>query len=298
MTRSFDNADTPAAPDVAVLGCGNMGAAFVRALLASDHRVVAWNRTPERAEALAVDGAHILTSSAEALVAARLTIICISSTDDVRQLLDAAGPEKLRGQTILNVTSGTPDDARALHGYAQEHGILYLDAAIAAYPEQIGTADARLLVAGDEALWQTHSAVIHDLGGESMHVGTDHGAANAIDAALTGAFYITSLTAYMEAVRFVNDFGVPQDVLSSLTTYALAVLDHQTKLALGRVTTGDYATEEATLNVYADAAAAFAAGLNASGKAPMASTTARVLREAVEAGLGDLDMAAIATFES
>lgn len=295
MTGSHDHNQ---AHDVAVLGCGNMGSAFVRALLKSGHSTVAWNRTPARAEALAADGAKVLTSSDEALATARLTIICVSSTDDVRQLLDAAGPEKLRGQTILNVTSGTPDDARALRAYAQEHGILYLDGAIAAYPEQIGSTDARILVAGDETLWEAHRAVIHDLGGESLHVGTDHGAANAIDAALTGAFYITSLTAYMEAVRFVNGFGVDQDVLSSLTSYALAVLDHQTKLALGRVAKGDYATEEATLNVYADAATAFAAGLSVTGKAPMANTTARVLREAVEAGLGDLDMAAIATLES
>jgi 3-hydroxyisobutyrate dehydrogenase-like beta-hydroxyacid dehydrogenase len=274
-----------------------MGSAFVRALLKAGHRVAAWNRTPERAEALAADGAQILTSSAEALAAARLTIICIGSTDDVRQLLDAAGHENLRGQAILNVTSGTPEDARTLQNYAQEHGALYLDAAIAAYPEQIGTPDARILVAGDEDLWQAHSAVIRDLGGESMYVGTDHGAANAIDAALTGAFYITSLTAYMEAVRFVSDFGVPQDVLSSLTSYGLAVLDHQTKLALDRVAKGDYATEEATLNVYADAAAAFAAGLNATGKAPMVETTARVLREAVDAGLGAEDIAALYTLK-
>jgi 3-hydroxyisobutyrate dehydrogenase-like beta-hydroxyacid dehydrogenase len=274
-----------------------MGSAFVHALLKAGHRVAAWNRTPERAEALAADGAQILTSSAEALAAARLTIICIGSTDDVRQLLDAAGHENLRGQAILNVTSGTPEDARTLQNYAQEHGALYLDAAIAAYPEQIGTPDARILVAGDEDLWQAHSAVIRDLGGESMYVGTDHGAANAIDAALTGAFYITSLTAYMEAVRFVSDFGVPQDVLSSLTSYGLAVLDHQTKLALDRVAKGDYATEEATLNVYADAAAAFAAGLNATGKAPMVETTARVLREAVDAGLGAEDIAALYTLK-
>jgi 3-hydroxyisobutyrate dehydrogenase-like beta-hydroxyacid dehydrogenase len=296
MTGSYDNI-TPTVHDVAVLGCGNMGSAFVRALVKAGHSAVAWNRTPERAETLSADGATVAASSPEALTSARLAIICIGSTDDVRQVLDAAGPENLRGQTILNVTSGTPEDARTLRDYAAEHGIPYLDAAIAAYPEQIGTPDARILVAGDEELWQAHSAVIRDLAGESMHVGTDHGAANAIDAALTGAFYITSLTAYMEAVRFVSDFGVPRDVLSSLTSYGLAILDHQTKLALERVAKGDYATNEATLNVYADASAAFAAALNATGKAPMVETTARVLREAVDAGLGAEDIAVLHTLK-
>lgn len=293
MTRSFDNTAS-GAYDVAVLGCGNMGSAFVRALLRAGHKVTAWNRTTARAEALAPLGADVLTSAGEALVSAQLAIICVGSTDDVRHLLDAADPTQLRGQALLNVTSGTPADARSLRDYAHERGIHYLDASIGAYPEQIGAHDARILVAGDEELWQAHSAVIRDLAGASLLVGTDYAAANAIDAALTGAFYITSLTAFMEAVRFMGSFGISHEVLTSLSTYSISVLDHQAKLALDRVASGDYATDEATLKVYADAAAAFAAGLGETGEAPMVETTARVLREAVAAGLGAVDIAAIA----
>jgi threonine dehydrogenase-like Zn-dependent dehydrogenase len=42
--------------DVAVLGCGLMGAALVRALAKTGRSVAVWNRTPDRAEALAGDG--------------------------------------------------------------------------------------------------------------------------------------------------------------------------------------------------------------------------------------------------
>ena len=37
---------------VAVLGTGKMGTAMVRAFVAAGHSVVAWNRTPARAEPL------------------------------------------------------------------------------------------------------------------------------------------------------------------------------------------------------------------------------------------------------
>jgi 3-hydroxyisobutyrate dehydrogenase-like beta-hydroxyacid dehydrogenase len=37
---------------VAVLGTGRMGSALVRAFAAAGHSVVAWNRTPARAEPL------------------------------------------------------------------------------------------------------------------------------------------------------------------------------------------------------------------------------------------------------
>ena len=271
---------------------------MVRALLASGRRVAAWNRTPERAQALAADGADVIASADEAMAAAPVVILCVSTTADVRQLLDAATPGTFDGRTLLNVASGTPEDARGLAGWAQEHGVRYLDAAIGAYPEQLGTTEARLSVAGDEALWASVEKVVLAIGGSSIHVGADHAAANAIDCAMTGAFYISSLVAFMEATRFVRAFGVSHDVLADLSSYSIAVLDHQAKLALDRIAADDFTTDQATLTVYADAAAAFAAGLAERGDAPIARASADILRRAVDAGLGDLDIAAVVSLEA
>jgi 3-hydroxyisobutyrate dehydrogenase-like beta-hydroxyacid dehydrogenase len=206
--------------------------------------------------------------------------------------------DALTGTTILNTTSGTPEDARIMRDWARAHDIPYLDAAIAAYPEQLGTESARLLVAGDEALWRAHQAVVLDLAGSSMHVGSDHSAANALDCAMTGAFYITALTAFLEAARFTNRFGVSHDVLAELTGYSLSVMDVETRQILARIRDREFTTDQATLTVYADAAAAFAAGLNEYGTAPMIQTTAQVLQRAVEAGLGHEDIAAVFTLDS
>ena len=92
----------------------------------------------------------------------------------------------------------------------------------------------------------------------------------------------------------MGTFQVSQDVLSDLTGYAVEVLGVQLRHAVDRIGSGDFATDQATLDVYADASAAFAAGLSAQGGAPMIETTARVLREAVDAGLGAQDMAVLA----
>jgi 3-hydroxyisobutyrate dehydrogenase-like beta-hydroxyacid dehydrogenase len=302
MTGSTDHtlpgSTSSSAREVALLGCGNMGSAMVRALLVAGHQVVAWNRTAARAEALLADGASVAATAADALTAAPLSILCLSSTDGVRDVLATADPEQLRGRTILNVTSGTPEDAHSLSEYAAELGIAYLDAAIGAYPEQMGTPDARISVAGDEQLWETNRDVICDLAGASIHVGSDVSAANAIDAALTGGFYISSLTAFMEATRFVRNFGVSHEVLAELGTYSVAVLQHQVKLALGRIAADDYGTDEATLNVYADAATTFAAALSKHGDVPILDATAQVLRRGVEQGLGEQDIAAIVDLSS
>jgi 3-hydroxyisobutyrate dehydrogenase-like beta-hydroxyacid dehydrogenase len=148
------------------------------------------------------------------------------------------------------------------------------------------------MVAGDEGLFEAHRDAIVELAGASMHVGTDHAAANAVDAALTGAFYISALTSFIEAARFVREFGISHAVLADLSSYSVSVLDHQMRLALDRIAADDFTTDQATLDVYADAAATFAAGLNVRGEALMVRAAAQVLQRAVDAGLGGQDIAA------
>ena len=269
-----------------------MGSAMVRALLASGRRVAAWNRTLARAEALAGDGAVVARTAAEALTAAPLVILCVSATEDARAVLDAVDPTQLAGRTVLNMTSGTPEDARLLNDWAASNGVPYLDASIGAYPEQLGSEDARIMVAGDQTLFDAHRDVILEIAGSSLYVGAEPGAANAVDAALTGAFYIPSLVCFIEAARFVHELDIPQEVLVDLSRYSISVLEHQTQLALGRIASGDFSTQEATLDVYADAAATFATALETQGAAPMTRTAAQVLRRAVDAGLGDQDITA------
>jgi 3-hydroxyisobutyrate dehydrogenase-like beta-hydroxyacid dehydrogenase len=299
MTGSVDQLSTNARPaDVAVLGCGNMGAAFARTLLASGRRVAVWNRTAARAEALAQDGALVQAAAHEALAAAPLVVVCVGSTDDAREVLESIGPERLLDRTVLNVTSGTPDDGRDLGAWAHEHGVRYLDAAILAYPEQIGSEPARILVAGDEELWKAHEDVVRALAGSSMYVGADHGAANVIDAGFVGAFYISSLTAFIEAARFMSRFGVALDVLDDLVSHGMATLEGELHTILSRISKDDFTTDQATLDVYADASAAFAAAMGTAADAPVIHTTANVLRRAVEAGLGDQDIAAVFSLQA
>jgi 3-hydroxyisobutyrate dehydrogenase-like beta-hydroxyacid dehydrogenase len=300
MTGSLDQAvDTngvgSGACDVVVLGCGNMGAAFARSLLASGRRVAVWNRTTERARALVEAGAELRTSAEDAVLLAPLVIVCLSSTDDVRAVLDGIEEGRLAGRTVLNVTTGTPEDAHALRDWAHERGVGYLDAAIGAYPEQIGTSEARILVAGNEQLWTAHEATVRALAGSSIHVGADHRAANVVDASMTGAFYISSLVSFVEAMRFMRAFGVSYDVVADLVGYSVAVMEDQLQQIVQRIRDASFATSEATLAVYAAASEAFAEGMGAQGDASMIRTTARVLRQAVDAGLGDADIAAVFT---
>jgi 3-hydroxyisobutyrate dehydrogenase len=73
---------------VAVLGTGIMGAAMARNLLAAGMEVRVWNRTREKADPLARDGAAVGTSPAEATEGAEFMVTMLSDTAAVE---DAVG---------------------------------------------------------------------------------------------------------------------------------------------------------------------------------------------------------------
>jgi 3-hydroxyisobutyrate dehydrogenase-like beta-hydroxyacid dehydrogenase len=76
---------------IAFLGLGNMGAPMARRLLAAGHDVTVWNRTRERAEALAALGATVASSPAEAVRTAEAVLTMLF--DDAANEAVLFGPE-------------------------------------------------------------------------------------------------------------------------------------------------------------------------------------------------------------
>ena len=70
---------------VALLGTGAMGAPMGRNLLAAGHELRAWNRTRERAEALA--GATVCDTPAQACAGAEVVVTMLADADAVEQVM-------------------------------------------------------------------------------------------------------------------------------------------------------------------------------------------------------------------
>ncbi|MFG2580142.1 NAD(P)-dependent oxidoreductase [Streptomyces malaysiensis] len=172
---------------VTVLGLGDMGTALARALVGAGHRTTVWNRTAAKAEALAAEGARTAATAGAAVAASPLVVVCLLDYDSVRQVLTPLG-EALSGRAVVNLTNGTPRQARELAAWAAGHGAQYLDGGIMAVPPMIGTPAAFLLYSGSPAAFTAHRTVL-DLFGESHHLGEDPGRAPLYDLALLSAMY-------------------------------------------------------------------------------------------------------------
>jgi 3-hydroxyisobutyrate dehydrogenase-like beta-hydroxyacid dehydrogenase len=95
----------------------------------------------------------------------------------------------LRGKLLVQLTSGSPRQARETAAWAQQHGIQYLDGAIMATPNLIGEPDCTILYSGPSDLFENYKPVLLALGGNAVHVGSDVGHASALDSALLAVMW-------------------------------------------------------------------------------------------------------------
>lgn len=198
---------TAAPASVTVLGLGLMGTALAAALLKAGHDTTVWNRTASKTGPLAAQGATPAETAAEAIAASPLVIVCLTTNDNVRGLLEAEA-DALAGRTVVNLTNGTPAQARELADWAAGLGITYIDGGIMAVPQMIATPAAYILYSGtDEEAYETHRPTLAALA-DTKWVGKDPGAAALYDLSLLTGMY-GMVMGVAQAYALIGSGGVP-----------------------------------------------------------------------------------------
>ncbi len=170
--------------DVSVLGLGSMGSALARALIGGGYDVTIWNRTAERAEPLALLGAEVAASVAAAVAASPVVLICLDSYRTTRAMLEPSGVSvELSGRTLVQLTTGSPKEARESEARLGPFGARYLDGAILAGPSQVDGRRATVLYAGRQDAFLACKAMLQSFGEDARFVGERIDTAAAIDLA-------------------------------------------------------------------------------------------------------------------
>ncbi len=72
---------------VAFIGLGTMGAGMALNILKAGHQLTVHNRTREKEEIVAAEGARRTASPKEASAGADVIVICVSDTPDVEEII-------------------------------------------------------------------------------------------------------------------------------------------------------------------------------------------------------------------
>ncbi len=186
---------------VSVLGLGRMGTALATALVEKGCEVLVWNRSADK---VTPAGTRRVGTPEEAFEA-DVVVTCLTDYDVQRPLLSK------NIKVLVNLTSGTPAQARETAKWAEDNGIEYVDGVIMAVPQQIGTPGARIFFGGSE----NHHVL--DAFGEPVHVGRDVGLASMYDLALLGVMWAT-FSGYLQAVALMGTEGITPGEITPMVT--------------------------------------------------------------------------------
>jgi 3-hydroxyisobutyrate dehydrogenase-like beta-hydroxyacid dehydrogenase len=236
--------------DVSVIGLGQMGTRLAQAFVAAGHRTTVWNRTAAKADALVAQGAVRAAGVDEAISASPLVVVCLPDYKAVEDVL-APAAESLRGRTLANLTSGTPQDATRMADWAAEHGAGYLDGAAMSGTRLVGRPEALFVFSGAEHTFAAHRDVLADLG-NSVHLGADPALAAVYDTALFGLAW-GALSGFYHALALAGTAGVSPTAFASVATQHMPFVtslmaDHARQAEEGR-----FPNDDGTVEVHAAA---------------------------------------------
>ena len=193
LGQPADRCTTVNHPATTVIGLGRMGSALASALAVAHVPLTVWNRTSTRAYGF-VDRARVTRSAAEACAEAELIVLSLSDYSAAMEVLDDVANEvELTDKTLVQMTRGTPADARTMDAWAGMHGMFYLDAAILAYANGVGGPQTMVFYAGQEACFERYRATLGVFGGVSQFAGEAIGAAATLECAVLDYYYGATL---------------------------------------------------------------------------------------------------------
>ncbi|MFE2425939.1 NAD(P)-dependent oxidoreductase [Streptomyces sp. NPDC059373] len=277
---------------ISVLGMGLMGSAVAKAFLDAGHDVAVWNRSPGKCVPLADAGARTVWSPSEAVAWGDVTVAVLSDYRAVEEVVTSIAPGvAATGSVFVNLTSGDAHGAAAMEKALAPTGMTYLDGAVLSFPKDLGgTAD--ILLSGPEAVWDMYKDVLTAMGSGTVHTGPVIHEANVIDTAATGAFLCVSLGAFYEASAYAAHHGIAADRLAGPAIRWLELMRAEILQGVEQITSGDYATDQATVDTYEAAMAMVTNAIRATGRpANILSGFLSNLRAAQTAGLGDKSLA-------
>jgi 3-hydroxyisobutyrate dehydrogenase-like beta-hydroxyacid dehydrogenase len=280
--------------DVSVVGLGAMGSALARALLRDGHRVTVWNRTGAKAEPLVRKGARQATELVSAITASPVVVVCVDNYQVTREILSTREVRpSLSGRALVQLSTGTPEEARSGERWARESGAEYLDGAILAYPDQMGTPDATVLLAGVETTFRRCEPMLRSLAGGLTYVGEQVGAASALDCAVL-SFLVGALLGAIHGARVCEVEGLRVDRLGAMVADLVPVIGSEVRHLTERIQAERYDGTQAALRTYSAAAARLVQQAGDSGiDSRFPEYAAATLEQGMSARLGDEDLAAL-----
>ena len=278
---------------VSVLGTGIMGAAMARNLAQAGHAVRVWNRSRDKAEPLAADGAHIADTPAEAVPGADVVLTMLYDGAAVTDVIRQAAPELRPGAAWMQSTTVGLEAVGRLARVAREHRLVFFDAPVLGTRQPAEAGQLVVLAAGPSEARAAVAPVFDAVGSRTVWTGEDGASGNGTRLKLVANSWVIAVTnAAGETLALSEGLGVdPQSFFDIIAGGPLDMgyLHAKTALVLeGRLTPASFTVSTAEK----DARLIVEAGRRYGIRLDLAAAAAERFNRAAAQGHADQDMAA------
>jgi 3-hydroxyisobutyrate dehydrogenase len=206
------------AETVAVLGAGGtMGKAMARNIARAGFAVRAWNRTPEKAQDLAGDGAVICATPAEAAVGATVVVTMLSDAEAVLVAMDGVAAP---GTVWLQMSTIGLDGMAACAELAERRGLVLVDAPVMGTKAPAEAGELVVLAAGPSGVRDRVQPLFDAVGRKTVWTG-EAGTASRTKVVMN-TWLVAVVEGAAETLALAEGLGVdPTQVLDLLAGGAL-----------------------------------------------------------------------------
>lgn len=276
---------------VAVLGTGIMGAAMARNLLKAGMDVRAWNRSREKSEPLAEDGATVADSPAEAADGADFLLTMLADADTIAEMVDGGVLDALSDDGVwLQMSTVGIEGTERLGELATGSGVAFVDAPVLGTKAPAEQGQLVVLASGPEEVQERSEAVFEPMASKVVWLG-EAGAGSRLKLVVNN-WIVGLLGVLAETISLAEAIGVdPKRFLETIEGGPLGLPYAQMK--------GDMMIEERfpasfSLKLARKDAALVLDAARANGlEMTVAEAVAARFDDAIGSGHGDEDMAAV-----
>jgi 3-hydroxyisobutyrate dehydrogenase-like beta-hydroxyacid dehydrogenase len=217
-------------------------------------------------------------------------LLSLPTSEVVSALLREHGPRFRAGQTLIDTTTGDPEQMVALGNQLQDRGVGYVEATVAGSSRQMRSGSAILFLGGDAPAIQSLQIVFQALSAKSFHLG---GVGAASRFKLVHNLILGLHRAVLaEGLCFAESLGfAPAQVLEILkqTPAASAAMESKGQKMLSR----DWQPEARLSQHLKDVRLILELAKRTGTSAPLSHVHRELLEQAEQLGFGDADNSAI-----
>ncbi len=194
------------------VGLGAMGAHMARNLHRAGLLTAVWNRTPEKARALAAElGVEAPDTPAELAAGVDAVVICVSADNDVLEVVRALAPGLAAGSLVIDCSTVAADTARKAAELLSKQGVEFLDCPVSGGVEGAREGTLAVMAGGGAQAFERARPLLEAMGRTVTHLGPSGSgqAAKATNQIMCAGI----IEAVSEAMAFARAQGLPLDKL-------------------------------------------------------------------------------------